>query len=336
LLPVVVGLAVPTRSRPPARAVAAGPLTVAITGAGGFVGTAVTRRLVAGGFEVRVHGGPPGAYLSPPPPGVTYLLAEIDDLAALRHLVDGAQVVVHLAGPASVAASFTDPIGFARAHVGGTATLLEACRDRSPRRLVYVSSAEIYGQPPTNPVAEHTQYDPRSPYGVAKVAAEGLVRSLAPSLGLEAVILRPFSIYGPGSPPHSLVARLARQVAAEPSVVVADLRPVRDYCYVSDFAEAVLAAARYRMATSLEVLNVGSGAGVSVSDLAELAVRIGGRQIPVREAAAGDRPRHASPTTLVADTRLTQRALGWRVTTPLAKGLARTIEWSLRGHDSCG
>jgi UDP-glucose 4-epimerase len=292
----------------------------------------VTALLADGEARVRALLGPHGSGFTPPPSGVATAFAEIDDLPALRPLVVGIDTVVHLAGPPSVAGSFLAPVDYARIHVVGTATLLEACRDSGVRRFVYISSAELYGRPDRNPVGEEQVPRPRSPYGAAKLGAEALVRSLAPVLGLEAVILRPFSVYGPGAPGRSLVGTLLDQALHRDGIDLADLRPVRDYVFVDDVAEAVARACTQRVVEPVGVYNVGSGTGTSVADLARLALAAVGRELPLR-AADPDRPAGTDVPALVADVRRIERDLAWRAATSLPDGLARTVA-SLRGSEA--
>src|SRR5437868_4683239 len=142
---------------------------VIVTGAGGFIGPRVLKALLDGGAIVTALTGPPGKHgrqlCAPLLENVT---ADITDVAAVESIINRAEIVVHMAGPPSVALSFDDPAGFARTHVSGTATVLEASRKAGVRRFVYVSSAEVYGRPQTSVVSEDHPVAPRSPYGAAK------------------------------------------------------------------------------------------------------------------------------------------------------------------------
>jgi nucleoside-diphosphate-sugar epimerase len=303
-----------------------GGKTVLVTGGGGFIGARVVRTLAAGGAAVRALLGPPGFAAAAPPAGVATAFAEVGDLAALTGLAAGADVVVHLAGPPGVAASFDDPVRYARVHVEGTVTVLEACRRAGVGRLVHVSSAEVYGRPSSNPVAESHPVRPRSPYGAAKAGAEHFVGAFARSFGLAAVILRPFSVYGPGLARHSLLGTLLQQVRQGDALTVADPRPVRDYCYVDDVAEAVARACTVP-APEPAVFNVGSGTGTSVADLAALLLDVAGRRLPLRTDPGRGRPGAADLLHLVADVGRARQGLGWVAATPLPRGLRQTLDW---------
>jgi UDP-glucose 4-epimerase len=194
-------------------------------------------------------------------------------------------------------------------------------------RLVHVSSAEVYGAPLTDRVAESHRLQARSPYAAAKIGAEHMVHAFAVSSGLQAVILRPFSVYGPSQSPRSLLATLLQQARNADALVVADLRPVRDYCYVDDVAAAVVRACA--LATPETVtFNVGSGTGTSVTDLATLALDVVGRTLPLRaDPTRGRRPQNADILHLVADIERARQGLGWVATTPLRRGLQQTVRW---------
>lgn len=295
-----------------------------MTGAGGFIGSVATRRLAALGIPVRALIAPPGDEAVQPIVGVSSSRAEITDARAVGALVPGIRTIVHMAGPPSVRESFDVPTEHARIHVVGTATILHACRGSDVRRFVYVSSAEVYGVPERNPVDERHVTRPRSPYGAAKLGAEAMVRAFAPALGLQAVILRPFSVYGAGMRETSVVRSILDQVLDRDAVVLADPRPVRDYCHVDDVVDAVIRAAMDPVRGSGGVYNVGSGAGTSVAELAALAMSVVGRDVPIRSGDP-DRPAGADIPHLVADIRRIRNDLGWSPRTPLSAGLASMV-----------
>lgn len=295
---------------------------VGLVGANGFIGSAILMSLRQSGIAPRVHCGPTEA--APPlAGGGAYHGFDLADRNCVESWVSGLDVVIHAAGPPSVRRSFEMAEDYVRIHVQGTATLLGACRRARVRRVVYISSAEVYGRPQANPVAETHGLQARSPYAASKIGAEKFVESHVESFGLEAVILRPFSIYGPRAHSESLLARI---VATSKSgrIRVRDLRPVRDYCYVNDLAAAVLRACCLE-GSGLRVFNIGSGKGTSVADFARLVVEAMGIDMPIEEDSTDSRPESSEIFELVADITAARDVLGWIPETDLLRGLGLTL-----------
>ena len=299
--------------------------TILVTGGGGFIGPAVIDLLLKRGAKVRTLVGAPGDKVRDPPPQVTSIRADITDSSAIREFTAGADVVIHLAGPASVAASFESAVEYSRVHVGGTTALLDVCRRVGVRRFIYLSSAEVYGRPHTIPVREDFPLQARSPYAAAKISAEQFVEAFVRGFGLQAIVLRPFSIYGPGSPSESLIGTILRQAQRDDSIVLRDLKPTRDYCYVTDLAEAILYSCT-ALLPEFCIANIGTGIGTSVAGLARLILEILGRNIPVTEGPEKKRPESSEIYNLVADPRKAQTILGWVAKTTLQSGLERIIQ----------
>ncbi len=162
--------------------------------------------------------------------------------------------------------------------------------------------------------------------GRAKAAAEQFVRAYGP-LGLEGVVLRPFSVFGPGLPRRAVLGTMLRQALEEEEIVVADLSPVRDYVFVDDVVAGILGAAISHAAAG-STFNLGTGSGTSVKALAEVVVGAAGRALPIRETHSERRAAETEIGELVADTTRADRELGWRAAVPLAVGVQRTLEWA--------
>lgn len=311
-------------------------MNVLVTGANGMIGAAVVTSDAARAVRLRTQVGIAHADERPLPatmaPGLS-VACDITDLDALLPVAEGADVVIHLAGPPSVAASFTAPAETLRAHVLGTATVVELCRQLAIPRLVHISSAEVYGRPDRNPVAETAALAPRSPYAAAKVGAESVIGAAVRAGGLDAVVLRPFSVYGPGARREGVLGLILEQALVGDRIRLRKIDGIRDYCYVDDLAAAIWKAATSHL-RGLHTFNVASGTGTRVDALAlaTLAARhgalSGGAAVEVVPSDGdGDRPAAADIDELIADVTAARDELGWAATTALADGLARTLDW---------
>jgi nucleoside-diphosphate-sugar epimerase len=298
---------------------------VLVTGAGGFIGRVVVKALLDGHATVRALHGPadqPSVFTGRQ--RLTTHVGDITDMDVLREAASGADTAVHLAGPPSVQASFDSPAEYARAHVAGAAALLDVCRQMKVRRVVHISSAEVYGRASGTAVREDHPLNPRSPYAAAKIGAEQFVRAFTEVFGVSAVILRPFSVYGPGLSAQSLVGAICRMARSSEAIVVNDLAPVRDFCFVEDVADAVVRAC-VETIEGVVTCNVGVGRGTSIADLAESILRLVGRRIPIRAGGNHARPGNSEIYRLVADTSRAWEVLQWRALTSLEEGLERTL-----------
>jgi UDP-glucose 4-epimerase len=291
---------------------------IGLAGANGFLGSAILRHFRLMGVSPRTLCGPetPRANCS------EYLVCDLTDTERLTNWVDGLELVIHAAGPPSVRQSFEMPEEYVRVHVQGTTALLQACRIAQVRKLVYLSSAEVYGCPETNPVPEANRLQPRSPYAAAKVAAEKMIEVYAENFALNAVVLRPFSIYGPKPTSESLLGTILSMVK-QGCIRLHDLRPVRDYCYVDDLAVAVWRACAFAN-DGLKIFNIGTGKGTSVADFTQYVLQALATDLPVIEERS--RSRHRSEILdLVADPTAAQNILGWTPKINLRDGLRRAL-----------
>lgn len=304
-----------------------------ITGGAGFIGSHVAERFLAAGYAVEVLDDLSKGARANVPANVP--LHELDvrspDAAALVRESDF-DVVAHLAAQTDVRASVADPLHDAGTNILGSVNLLEAVRSRPGRprcRYVFVSTGgALYGDVTGAPSSETTPANPDSPYGVGKLAAEHYAAQYGRVHGLDVLTLRLGNVYGPRQDPlgeAGVVAIFCGRIAAGlPLTVFGDGEQVRDYVYVGDVAEAVLAAARQPLPPAgpldARAFNIGTGAGTSVLTLAQMIGRVAG----VTPKLVFEPERLGELRRSVLDVSKAARTLGWRPATGLEAGLAAT------------
>jgi UDP-glucose 4-epimerase len=242
-----------------------------ITGAAGFLGSALANHLAWEGHQVRglddLSTGDPRS-LSP---DVLFTRGDVNDRPKLWTLLQDVDCVYHLAARVSVPESVIYPREYNAVNVGGTVSLMEAMRDVGVRRVVLISSGAVYGNQQEQPLKESATPNPSSPYAVSKLAAEFYVRTIGDLWGIETVSLRVFNAYGPGQhlpPSHPpVIMNLLRQAARSGTIVVTgDGYQTRDYVYVDDVVSAMIAASTAPGLDNL-VINIGSGTETNIREL---------------------------------------------------------------------
>jgi nucleoside-diphosphate-sugar epimerase len=300
-----------------------------VTGAAGFVGSHLCAALLARGDTVRGVDCFTDYYsVARKEANVAGLLPEkgfqLDrqDLrtAALDEVLEGADVVYHLAGQPGVRMSWgTDFVTYVDRNVLATQRLLEACRGRRLRKLVYASSSSVYGDAETCPTSESLRPRPVSPYGVTKLAGEHLCELYREAFGVPTASLRFFTVYGPGQRPDMAFSRLvAAALRGEVFELYGDGTQTRDFTYVGDIVRALLSAAA---TTWHGVANVGGGSRSSMNEVVQLVCELAGQVHVVRRPVQTGDVRHTG-----ADTTVARRAFGYRPQTSLRDGLAEMVE----------
>ncbi|HFC09892.1 MAG TPA: NAD-dependent epimerase/dehydratase family protein [Chloroflexi bacterium] len=296
-----------------------------ITGAAGFLGAALANRLVREGHQVRGLDDLSAGDREALSPEVMFTRGDINDRPKLWTLLQGVDCVYHLAARVSVPESVLYPREYNAVNVGGTVALMEAMRDVGVRRVVLVSSGAVYGFQETQPLHEAMMPNPRSPYAVSKLAAEHYVRTIGLLWGMETVVLRVFNAYGPGQhlpPSHPPVIPnfLYQAVRGGTLVVHGDGSQTRDYVFVDDVVDALVAAATAPQAAG-EIINVGSGKETSVRQLANLVLEIAHShaQIVYNPRSGGGVPR------MCADLSKAAHILNYHPRVGLAEGLRLTL-----------
>ena len=305
-------------------------MRVLVTGGAGYIGSIVAERLLHAGDDVHVYDDLSTGHRAAVPPGAVLTEADLADGPALRRALEHADAVVHMAAVSLVGESVRNPARYYHQNVTLGLALLDAMRDVGTPRLVFSSSAAVYGEPDRTPVDEDAPTRPSSPYGETKLALERALPWYAHAYGLRAVSLRYFNAAGASpragedhEPETHLVPRVLRAAMGEgpPVQVFGDDYPtrdgtgVRDYVHVVDLAEAHALALRSLDASDgmrpagARVYNLGCGGdGWTVREVIAAAEAVTGRPVPVQVAPRRD----GDPAVLVASSARARAELGWQ------------------------
>jgi UDP-glucose 4-epimerase len=311
-------------------------MRILVTGGAGFIGSYLSRRLLADGHAVSVVDNESTGRRENVPAGAWYAYADVTHPTEVEPaFARGLDAVCHIAGQVSIIRSFSDPVADLRTNVEGTLNILQLCLKYKVPRLLYASSMTLYGDCRTVPTPETEPSRPDSYYGITKHAAERYVHATAerPDLGFELRVtsLRMFSVYGPGQSlnnPYQGVLGIfsGNLLRGEPIMIFGDGEQTRDFVYVDDIVDGWVRALD-NPASDGGVFNLGSGRSLSINQLAESAVAAfghppGGYKIIRAPARPGEQ------RTVRADISQARSVLGWEPRTTFETGLMETVHWA--------
>ncbi len=312
---------------------------VAVTGAGGFIGSHLAEELARRGARVRalVHYNSAShwGFLEQTAPELARRIeirsGDLTDPYFVDEFVADRAVVFHLGALIGIPYSYAAPAQYVETNMKGTLHVLEACLRRKVGKVVHTSTSEVFGTALYVPIDEKHPRQGQSPYSATKIGADALAESFFRSYGLPVAIARPFNTYGPRQSARAVIPTIASQLlSGAEELKVGSLTPVRDFNFVSDTVAGFLAVARSPRSAGQD-FNLGSGRGVTVGETVHLLMKLCGRAVPVRTDRARVRPDKSEVLRLLCDRRKAGKLLGWRPRWTLEKGLAETVAY-VREH----
>jgi UDP-glucose 4-epimerase len=306
-------------------------MNLLITGGAGFIGSHLSAALAHQGHSVRVLDNlSTGRHANLAGLPIQFILGDVADFDTVFQAVSGCDLVYHQAAMVSVPRSISDPMLNHRSNVTGTFNVFEASRQAGVKRVVYASSAAIYGDEPTLPKQESSTIAPLSPYGAAKYIAEIYANAYAAAFGnpTDFVGLRYMNVFGPRqdpTSPYSGVISIFCQAALQgkPCQILGDGEQTRDFVYVSDVVKANLLAGTVSLPNPSPVFNIGRGEPTSLNQV----IRFLSELSPHPVSAVYAPPRHGDIRHSVADIRLAQARLGYFPRVNIQDGLRSTLAW---------
>jgi UDP-glucose 4-epimerase len=297
---------------------------ILVTGGAGFIGSHLVDRLIADGHDVTAVdnlavGRQKNLEQHSSNPRFRFAQADVRDAALMDTLIRGMDQIFHLAAMADIVPSIVNPMEYFTSNVQGTANVLEAARKHQVKRFVYVASSSSFGIPEQYPTPETAEIRCEYPYALSKHLGELSCLHWHKVYGLPVTVLKFFNIYGPRARTSGTYGAvfgvfLAQKIAGKPFTVVGDGTQTRDFTYVSDAVDALVAAADSQV--SGEVFNVGSGGTHSVNRLVEL---LGGPVVHVPK-------RPGEPDSTYADITKISRMLGWKPKVRFEDGVQKMLE----------
>ncbi|WAC20182.1 SDR family NAD(P)-dependent oxidoreductase [Luteolibacter sp. SL250] len=314
---------------------------VLVTGGAGFIGSHVCEALLSRGIEVVVIDDFNDFYdpaikeanIAAIRDRITLVRGDIRDAGLIEGLFSAHRfdAIIHLAARAGVRPSISDPKLYFTTNIDGTFNLLDACRHHGVKRFIFASSSSVYGINEKVPFAETDPVERTiSPYAATKISGEHICSNYSHLFGIHCACLRFFTVYGPRQRPDLAISKFTRCIReGQPIDQYGDGSTARDYTYIEDIVEGVLAAAAYTEVSAFEIFNLGGSATTTLSELISLVEDAVGnkaiiRQLPDQQ---GDVPR------TYADVSKAQRLLGYEPKTPIREGIRKYAAWQEASRD---
>lgn len=307
---------------------------VLVTGAGGFIGSHLVDELLRKGADVTafVHynarndwGMLEGRY-SDSTPHLAVISGDVTDALSVRNAVAGKEYVFHLAALIGIPYSYLAPESYLNTNIKGTLNVMQACLDHKISRVVHTSTSETYGTAQYTPIDEKHPLQGQSPYSASKIGADKIAESFYCSFGLPVSTIRPFNTFGPRQSARAVIPTIITQALAGKTVKLGSLAPIRDLTYVADTVNGFIKLAESKKTVGMTV-NIGSGRGVSIGELANAIIKQINPQARILREKKRVRPEKSEVMELICDNRRAKELAGWKPEYTLEEGLALTIDW---------
>lgn len=307
---------------------------VLVTGAGGFIGSHLCEHLVSAGADVRAmlhySSRSDNSNLDHLPSEILgqieVIKGDVQDLSFVRSAMADIDIVFHLAALIGIPYSYLAPTSYVGTNITGTLNVLEAVKSSGRTIMIHTSTSETYGTAIYTPINEKHPLQGQSPYSATKIGADKLVESYHNSFELPVVTIRPFNCYGPRQSARAVIPTIVSQAISNPTISLGDRTPIRDFTFVKDTVEGFALAPINERAIG-QTINVGTGKGISIGDLADLILQLMGSDLKVTDDSSRIRPKDSEVMHLLCDNRLASELLGWAPQIGLRDGLLDVIDF---------
>jgi NAD dependent epimerase/dehydratase len=310
---------------------------VLVTGAGGFIGSHLCEALLAKGSDVtamlryssRSDWGNLEFLSSQDRRQLKVIAGNIEDGNFVAQQVKGIDIIFHLAALIAIPYSYIAPMSYVKTNIEGTLNLLEAARKERVEKVIHTSTSETYGSACYTPIDEKHPLQGQSPYSASKIGADKIAESYYRSYELPVVTIRPFNTFGPRQSARAIIPTIITQALTQDEIKLGSLDPLRDLSFVRDVTQAFIKLAESGE-TIGETINIGSGKGVSIGELAAEILEIMNckKKIVVEEQRV--RPPKSEVRLLVCDNTKALKLTGWKPVYSLKQGLVEVVDFISR------
>ena len=312
---------------------------ILVTGADGFIGSHLTEELVRRNLNVRAlvlyNSFNSWGWLDHAAEDIrkqlNVFLGDIRDPHDMKKLMEGCDVVFHLAALIAIPYSYRSPASYVDTNVKGTLNILQAALEMGVERVIHTSTSEVYGTARFVPITEHHPVQGQSPYSASKIGADHIAMSYHASYNTPIAIIRPFNTYGPRQSARAVIPTIITQIASgKKHIKLGALHPTRDFSYIKDVVNGFISVAESDKAVG-EVINIGSNCEISIGDTAKIIAEE--MEIPIRVETDPNRirPEKSEVERLWADNSKAQEFTGWvpayRGIEGFRAGIKETVDW---------
>lgn len=305
---------------------------ILVTGSGGFIGSHLVERLTSLQANVtcfvRYNSMNSWGFIDSLPikNSLNIISADLKDSDAVNKSVRNKDIVFHLAAAVSIPHSYDFPREHLQTNIIGTFNVLQAAKEYGIKKLVHLSSSEVYGTAIEVPIKENHRLQGQSPYSATKIAADKLAESFYLSYDLPVAIARPFNTFGPRQSARAIIPTIITQALVENKVRIGNDKPTRDFNYVGNTVDGLIEIAKSDKSVG-EVINLGSGTEISIGALIKKILFLIDKNVKIVQEKERFRPDKSEVMRLVADNSKAKKLLGWEPRISFEDGLNKTIKW---------
>ena len=309
-------------------------MKIFITGADGFIGSHLVELLLKKNYKVfalchyNSHGsiGWLDEINSKQSKNLKILTGDINDSIFCSNMLKGKDVLINLASLISIPHSYESPRAHFETNTNGILNLAQSCMKNKIKKIIHISTSEVYGTAQYVPIDEKHILQPQSPYSASKISAEGIFRSFYYSYNLPVVILRLFNTFGPRQSIRAVIPKIITQVlSTDKNIILGDTKPTRDFNFVTDTCKAIECS--IKKTKTGEIYNYGSGKEISIKKIVELVLKISGKNKKIVQDKKNFRPKKSEVYRLLCNNKKFKKATNFKSQLELIAGLKQTIDW---------